>query len=92
MQAPDVQHQPRKLRGARDESTKALQKRSQSRTPSQEVDSPSASSRKGVRASSSGFSREQIRDVLGGPDRGWGSTRYVLIFPRSDLPVLFRIR
>ena len=31
-----------------------------------------------VRANSGGaFSREQIRDVLGGSDRGWGSTRYV---------------
>ena len=30
---------------------------------------------------SDGFSREQIRDVLGGSDRGWGSTRYVYISP-----------
>ena len=35
---------------------------------------------------SDGFSREQIRDVLGGSDRGWCSTRYVYISPSHTPP------
>jgi len=30
------------------------------------------------------YSREKIRDVLGGFDRGWGSTRYVCALTRAS--------
>ena len=37
-----------------------------------------------------GCSREQIRNVLGGPDRGWGSMQYASVSLDLHLPVSLR--
>ena len=57
-----------------------VQKRRWSQASYSEANNSSGSPHKQARASWSGCTREQIRDVLGGPDRGWGSMQYVSIF------------
>lgn len=62
-----------------DEATTAMsRKRPRVQNPHQEANSLDGPSCRQVR---SGFSREKIKAVLGGFDRGWGSTKYVSVIP-----------
>lgn len=71
---------------SRDRGPKAPQKRRWSEASYSEGNSPSGPPHKQAKVSLSGCSLEQIRDVLGGPDRGWGSMQYVSIFPWFSIP------
>jgi hypothetical protein len=61
---------PRKRRRAQDSDSEY-----------EDSDYPCDHERARVNSNSDIFSREQIRDVLGGFDRGWGSTRYAFVSP-----------
>jgi len=56
-----------------------VQKRQWSQASYLETSSSSSPPHKQARVSLSGCSLDQIRDVLGGPDRGWGLVQYVSI-------------
>lgn len=64
-----------------------LGKQERHRTPDPETSDSSGSLHKQARVNLSSFSRKQIRSVLGGSDRGLGSTWYVPAPHNLHLPV-----